>query len=121
MGADALGDLVLVVREDEVEAAAVDVEGLAQGLLAHRRALDVPARPAAPPRALPPGLLRRGRLPQYKVAGVLLVGGDLDPGAGDQIGPAAPRKPAVFFIGADAEEGMALRGIGVARGNQPLD
>src|SRR6266853_3424383 len=53
MGADALGDLVLVVREDEVEPAALDVEGLAEGLLSHRRAFDVPARPAALPWAVP--------------------------------------------------------------------
>ena len=52
-GALALRDLVLVVREDVVDAAAVDVEGLAEVAHAHRRALDVPARPARPPRRLP--------------------------------------------------------------------
>ena len=46
VGAAALRDLVLVVGEDEVDAAAVDVEHLAQRLLRHRRALDVPARAA---------------------------------------------------------------------------
>ena len=45
-GAARLRDLVLVVRKDEVDAAAVDVEGLAEMLPAHRRALDVPAGPA---------------------------------------------------------------------------
>src|SRR5260221_2091408 len=59
MGADALRDLVPVVRKDEVEAAAMDVEGLAEMRLGHRRAFDVPARPAAPtplglPGAVPP-------------------------------------------------------------------
>ena len=43
-----LRDLVLVVREDEVGAAAVDVEVEPEDLLRHRRALDVPARPPAP-------------------------------------------------------------------------
>ena len=43
VGAAALGNLVLVVREDEVEAAAVDVEDLAQVFRRHGRALDVPA------------------------------------------------------------------------------
>ena len=48
-----LGDLVLVVREDQVEAAAVDVEGVAEVLVGHRRALQVPAGPAAAPGRLP--------------------------------------------------------------------
>src|SRR5262245_63740842 len=39
-----LGDLVLVVREDEVDAAAVDIEGLTEMGVSHRRALDMPAR-----------------------------------------------------------------------------
>ena len=39
-----LRDLVLVVREDQVGAAAVDVERLAEVAVRHRRALDVPAR-----------------------------------------------------------------------------
>ena len=38
-----LRDLVLVVGEDEVDAAGVDVEDLAEMLPRHRRALDVPA------------------------------------------------------------------------------
>src|SRR5258708_12177193 len=52
-GAAALRDLVLVVREDEVESAGMDVECLAEMLGPHRRALDVPARPPAPPRPPP--------------------------------------------------------------------
>ena len=44
-----LGDLVLVVREDEVLAAPVDVEGAAQVLAGHGRALDVPAGAARSP------------------------------------------------------------------------
>src|SRR5207302_10373030 len=49
MGADALRDLVLVVREDQVEAAAMDVEGLSQRVLAHCRAFDMQAWSAASP------------------------------------------------------------------------
>ena len=48
-----LGDLVLVVREDQVGAAAVDVERLAEVAVRHRRALDVPAGPARAPGARP--------------------------------------------------------------------
>ncbi len=53
----ALRDLVFMVRKHEVEAAAVDVELLAEDRLAHGGTLDVPARPAPAPGALP------GRLP----------------------------------------------------------
>ena len=46
-----LGLLVLVVGEAQVDAAAVDVEGGAEVLAGHRRALDVPARDAPDPTA----------------------------------------------------------------------
>src|SRR5260221_6472739 len=83
MRTDALGDLVLMVRKDEVEPAAMDVEGLAEMRLGHRRAFDVPAGPAAPtplalPGAVPPRQRRRRRLPQDEVASVALIGCDLD-------------------------------------------
>ena len=42
-GAARLRNLVLMVRKHEIDAAAVNVESLAQVLPAHRRALDVPA------------------------------------------------------------------------------
>ena len=45
-----LRDLVLVVRELQVDPAGVDVEALAEVLQAHRRALDVPAGEAVAPR-----------------------------------------------------------------------
>lgn len=75
-----LGDLVLVVRERQVEPAAVDVELGAQVTPAHRRALDVPAGPAATPRRRPGGLGRLARLdalPEREVTRVALapVGG----------------------------------------------
>ena len=48
---DGLGPLVLVVREREVQAAAVQVEALAEQVEAHHDALGVPARTAVAPRA----------------------------------------------------------------------
>ena len=90
-----LGDLVLVVREDEVAAAAVDVEAGAQVAQAHGRALDVPARAPHPPGALPRGLARLGRLPDGEVERVLLVGLALDPGAGLELLDPLPGEAAV--------------------------
>ena len=52
--------LVLVVREAQVDAAAVDVEGGAEVLRGHRRALDVPAGAARAPRRRPRRGLRLG-------------------------------------------------------------
>src|SRR5438876_1935731 len=45
--------LALVMRELQVDAAAMDVEGRAEVLVRHRIALDVPARTAVAPRAGP--------------------------------------------------------------------
>src|SRR5690349_928992 len=45
-GATRLRDFVLVMRKDEIDAAAMDVEYLAEMLPGHRRAFDMPARPA---------------------------------------------------------------------------
>src|SRR3954468_7249061 len=69
-----LRELVLVVREDEVEPAAVDLERRPVDLLRHHRALDVPARAAAAPRRVPPRVPRRRliRLPQREIARVAL-------------------------------------------------
>src|SRR3712207_2572763 len=63
----ALGELVLVVRETQIRAAAMDVRSVWQMLLDHRRALDVPARPSRSPRALPGGLAGLGGLPEREV------------------------------------------------------
>ena len=70
VAAFALGDFVFVVREDEVEAAAVDVERFAEQLLAHRGAFDVPAGSAVAPRAVPRRLAGLGCFPQCEVGGV---------------------------------------------------
>ena len=71
-----LRDLVLVVREDEVEPAAVDLERRPEVLLGHRRALDVPTGSTAPPRRVPPRVLvLLVPLPEREVARALLQRG----------------------------------------------
>ncbi len=69
----ALRDLVLVVRKHQILAARVQIEGLAQILHRHRRALDVPARTPRPNLGLPALLALFRSLPQRKVAGVVLL------------------------------------------------
>ena len=71
-GGRRLGALVLVVREDQVDAATVDIESGPEVMGGHRRALEVPARPARTPGG-PPGRLAGLRaLPQDEVVGVSL-------------------------------------------------
>ena len=69
-GRGGLRQLVLVMREAQIEAAAVDVEFGAEVAARHGRALDVPARSAPTPRRIPDsvgGLLRLRALPEREV------------------------------------------------------
>src|SRR5918997_32597 len=75
VGTGALGELVLVVGEEQVRAATVDVRPVGQVLLDHRRALDVPARTPTSPRALPRGLAGLRGLPEREVERALLETG----------------------------------------------
>ena len=110
-----------MVREQQVGAAAVDVELLAEVAPGHGAALDVPARAPAAPGAVPAGKVRRAGLPQHEVAGVALVGGYVHAGAGDQVVRAAAGQCAVLREAGHREQHVALRGVGVAAGDQCLD
>ena len=118
-----LRGLVLVVREDEVDAAAVDVELDAQQRLGHRRALDVPARPAAAPRRVPGGVLALlPRLPEREVQRVLLEVGALDALALVHLVDVAARQLAVGLGSvAHAEVDVAGDRVGAAAVEQALD
>ena len=121
VGAAALGEFVLVMGEDEVLAAAVDVDCFAQVRADHRAAFDVPPGAAPPPRAVPANLCPDARLPQHKVGGVALVGGDLDPRAGDHRLAVATAEAAIIRVGRDREQDMVRGLIGMAEPDQPLD
>ena len=120
-GAAALGALVLVVREQQVGAAAMDVEIGAEIAPRHCAALDVPTRAAAAPRTLPARQLGRRGLPQHEVARIALVVGDLYSGAGEQLLRVAPRQRAVARVRGDGEQHVAGGRVGMAAGDQPLD
>ena len=72
-----LRDLVLVVREDQVHPAAVQVNLFSQVANRHRRALNVPARPTRPPRTLPLRLTRLRPFPQGEVHRVFFLDPDI--------------------------------------------
>ena len=67
-----LGNLVFVMREDQVDAAAVDVKRLPEVFHAHGRALNVPAGAAHPPRAFPGRFARFLRFPEGEIHGMAL-------------------------------------------------
>src|ERR1700687_4672477 len=85
----ALGDLVLVVGENVVDTAGVEVDLLAEKARNDRRALDMPAREAFAPGTAP--FQRAARLsgfPEREVPLVALVRVRDDPPAlGDLLGP----------------------------------
>ena len=109
------------MREDQVGAAAVDVEILAEVFPGHGGAFDMPARSAMAPGAVPARQVRRGGFPQYEVAGVALVRGDVDAGAGEELVGAAAGELAVIGETGDREQHVAVGGVGVAGGDQALD
>src|SRR5690606_14577947 len=80
-----LGNLVLVMRKDEVLPAAVQVERRPEAMDGHRGALDVPTGASGAPWALPRGLARFRRLPQREVGRVAFAVVDLDPRARPQL------------------------------------
>ena len=72
-----LGDLVLMMRKNQVFATHVDVQRLSELSDAHDRALEVPAGPPSPPRRIP-GRTHRlvhgfGRLPEGEVTDIFLL------------------------------------------------
>ena len=120
-GALALGDLVLVMGEDEILAASVDVERVAQVLHGHGGALDVPSGPPRSPGTLPRRLARLGTLPQGEVERVALRLARLDPVALAHVVDAAARELPVVRLAAHVEVDIAARRVGVALLDQAGD
>ena len=126
-GALGLGALVLVVREHQVGPAAVNVEGQAQVLLGHGRALDVPTGATRAPGRGPGRFAGLGRLPQGEVQLVALavfqalaVGSQLAVTAFRLVHVAARELP-VTRVGAHIEVHVALGRIGMSALDKALD
>jgi hypothetical protein len=113
--------LVLVVGEDEVGGAAVDVEGHPELLLGHDRAFDVPPGTALAPRARPVRLPRLGRLPEREIEGIGLALVHFDARAGLELVDVAPREPAIARERADREVDIAVDHVRVAALDEAFD
>ena len=96
-----------MVREDEVGAAAMDVDGRAQVAVDHRAALGVPAGAPLAPRGGPARLTGLGGLPEGKVKRIALLVVDLDALAGTQLVQVVTREDAVVVVGAHGEVHVA--------------
>src|SRR3989442_14123621 len=65
-----LGDLVLMVREDQIGTAAMDIDLLTQHFHCHSRTLDMPTRTSMTPGAIPPRFSWFSCFPEGKVTRV---------------------------------------------------
>ena len=117
-GGAALRDFVLVVREDQIHSAAMDVEFRPQIGAGHCRAFDMPARTSAPPRRGPRRFAGLFALPQGEVALVTLAGRHTL-ALMDVVDP-VPGQLAVLRVAEHVEVDVAAAGIGVARLDQAL-
>ena len=121
-GAGGLGALVLMVREGEVGAAAVDVDGGAQVAVDHGGTLGVPSGAPLAPRALPRWLAGLGGLPQGEVERVALVLVLLDACTHHKVIDVAAGDLAVGGVAAHGEVHVAVvRRVGVPTVDKRLD
>src|SRR5438034_5465168 len=122
VGTLGLCDLVLVVREDVVYTARMQIETLAEVLRAHRRTLDVPSRKASAPRRLPgeraTGL---GLLPEREVGGIALVRIEIGPHALPERLADIAGEPSVAVEALDREIDRTLDLVREAARDEPLD
>ncbi len=116
-----LRKLVLVMREHQVQAAAVDVEGAAEILGRHRRALKVPAGASWSPGRFPCWLARLGAFPQREITRIPLRAAAVGvPGRPHVLKPLA-RQGAVAFRGPDIEVDIPACRVGMAALDEPAD
>ena len=115
-----LGNLVLMVREDQVAAAAMEIKGFAQILQRHRRTFDVPSGPSFAPRTFPRRLARLRGLPKREIHRILFPRVHLDPRARHHIVKIAPAELSVIFEGFDAVIDVAFQFISEAFVHKPL-
>ena len=100
-----LGAFVFVVWEHEIVAATVEIKTVTEERERHRRALDVPARPARAPRRIPIGFAGLRRFPKREVHWALLAFIHLNARAGafDQVFQTPARELAVALVRTDGE------------------
>ena len=116
-----LGQLVFVMREHQVESAAMNVKCFAQIFHAHGRALDMPAGAARSPGAVPGGFARLRFFPQREVGGVPLAVVGFDSRPRHDFRNAAVAEGPVIFVSGDVEINVSFERVGKALVDQPAN
>ena len=96
-----LRDFIFVVRELEVDTAAMNIDCFAEMLGGHSGTFNVPARSAATPLTVPDRVFRLAvfrKLPKRKIRRIALAEIDIDPGARLIVFWFALREPAIIFL-----------------------
>ena len=110
-----------MVREDQIVAAAVDVDLLAEFGQVHGRAFDVPAGTSLSPGTLPIDFAGLGGLPQGEIERIFFFFSDFDACPGLHILRFTAGEFAVVFVAGHAEVDVAVcGGVGVALIDQSL-
>ena len=112
-----LGNLVFVVREDQVDTAGVNIDWrITEKPKRHRRALDVPAWAAGTHPEIPRRLFGRRGLPENEVTGiVLLVLVGIDPRPRLDAVVVQASELAVVRLGVDLEVDRAIAAVACGR------
>ena len=121
VAAFALRNLILMVREDQILPATVDIDRFAEIAAHHGGALDVPARAALAPRGIPARLARLRGLPERKIHGFLFHFANVDARTRLQLLQRLVGKLAVLREFRGAKIHVALRFIGIALFDQSGD
>ena len=121
VGALGLCDLVFMVGEDEVAAAAVDVYRLAEVFGRHRAAFDMPAGTAWTPGAIPCRFSGLRGLPEREVERLLFAFVDVDARPGEQLVDALLGEFAVLIEARDVEVDVAVDLISMPLFDERLD
>jgi hypothetical protein len=117
-----LRDLVFMMRKNQVYAAGVDIQRLAQILNGHHGALDVPSGPAAADGLVPENFAFFRRFPQGEIARVrFFVLVHVDARARANAAEIVVRQLAVFRKSRNAEVDGTVAGVSVAVRRQALD
>ncbi|OQB90409.1 MAG: hypothetical protein BWX83_00853 [Candidatus Cloacimonetes bacterium ADurb.Bin117] len=111
---EGLGEFILVMGENEVGAATVDVEGFAQILLAHHHAFGVPAWPSFAPGAVPDGLSGFSGLPKREIGRIAFLEVFQHSGAGKLFFCLFAGELAIFRQRGGVEIDVAVHLVGVA-------
>ena len=115
-----LSNLVFMMRENQIAAAAMEIKGFAQILHAHGRAFDMPAGTTGTPRALPCRLARFSGFPQRKIHRITLAVINVYTRAGHHILNITAGKLTIVFKLFYTVENVTVNNIAIAIVNQAL-